>query len=656
MKKPFYQRFLQVTTWIGGGILLLGALLDSLSNTITLVTIPSAFLISLSLIGLYILTTILLHQKKIVWITSSGEAFRITSLGKQINYSLIGIIILLWIGAIVNYPESIKNNKEKKPIFSINTQGCKVLILPFQKECEFENKKYDIGQVIQKRLQDINRKDSLNLQVHYLTDSIDFNNFTVVKADSIRKYHAASLIVYGSYSYRQCEDNTTDKICFNYIADDSSENLEDMQTRTGYKMQTFTGLDDIRRGTGQENIDYVIYYIAGVSLSIKKEFSEALKKFQRIPFNRQDERILHKIATCYYEMKNYDKANEYLQALLNIKPNDYAYLNNKGVLYLVTNKIKNAKKCFEKILTQNPTEITALEHITLIYAALRDTIKENEYLDKIIKQLPLNKYSTYMRLGRIYFELGKVGKAKEYYVKLFAMIDSCDYDAEVATELGEISLRIGDTLRAFAYLRKAVEKDSTFSYALFKLGEYYSFIRQDPRQSLACFDKVVKLRPYDPIAWANLGMDYFQIKESDKAIECIERSLALSNQSTYTQYLAAQIYAENNQYIKAIDCMKRSIQISPYNYKYWFLLGNLYSCIKDYQKAFDCLKTCCDLSKKCEYSYTLAELSAKLRQKENALFYLAKACKEVSDIKMFAKSNYAFDWLWNNPDFKAIVQ
>lgn len=654
MKKHLYQRILEIITWIGGGILIFGALLDSLSNTISLITIPTVVLLSLCLIGAYILIAVLLHYKRITWTNNAGEAYRITRLGKKTTWSLAGIIILLWTGAIIN-SRGTAVSQQKKSIFSTNNPGFKVLILPFQEECELENKKYDIGQVIQKRLEDLSRKDAIHLQVHYLTDSIDFRNFTGGKADSIRKYHQADMIVYGSYSYSQCEGSTKDKICYNYIADYQNESLAAMRAQTEYKMQDFTGLDDIRKGTGQEHIDYVIYYIGGVSLVLKSEFSDALKKFQKIKNYKDNERIMGRIATCYFEMQLYQKALECFEVLLKIKPNEPGYLNNKGVMYLQIRKITEAKKCFEKVLTQDTNNVVVLQHMAVVNAKMRDTAKAKEYFDRIVQLLPKTECAIHKSLGYLHQNMGEMDKAKASFIQYLTLMDKYTYDATTAMELAGISLAISDTARSALYFRKAIEIDSTFVYGWIKLGEYYFKIREDYPQSIECFSQVVKLRPHHSIAWAILGMNYHKTKEPGKAIECIERSLALSDQSAFTQFLAAQIFADKNQYNRAIGCMKTSVQLAPDNDEYQLFLGLLYARTNDYQKAFDILKkwsTHCDDG----FSYLLAELCAKLRQKKNTLHYLAQACKKTSDVKSFAKSNYAFDWLRNSPEFKAIVQ
>ncbi len=652
MKKPLYQRLITIIYWIGGGILLLGALLDSVVNTLTLIDIPSAIVISLSLIGLYILVTVILRFIKIIWVNNEGEGYRVKKLGKEINFSLIGIIVLLWIGALINYSQQ---PGLPEPVFSQYDQGFKVLILPFHKECEYENKQYDIGQVIQKRLQERNIKESINLQVHYLTDSIDFNNFTAEKADSIRKYHAANMIVYGFYSYSQCEGNTSDKICYNYISDYKEENVREKWAHTEYRMQDFKGLDDIRKGTGQENIDYVIYYITGVSLSLKREFIEALNKFQKIKFDANDERMLNRIANCYYEMRMYDSALKYQKAVLKIRPNNSGYLSNIGASYVCTGKYSDATKYYAMALVKAPDDINCLRNLTFIYLEERDTAKAKEYFDRIVKLVPENDYCNYRELADVYSAMGKSDKANEVYCKYLNHFDSSVYDADDAIEKSKISLDIGDKIRAEKYLKKAVEIDSTYAYGWFKLGEYYLNIKENYLQSLVCLKRVVALHPYDAIAWAMLSIDYYNNNQPGKAIECIEKSLALTEQSAYALGIAAQVYAGTNQMGKAFDCIKKAISLSPNRLSSLKILGDLYLLNNETQKAFETFKKVWNLTKDYKYAYLLAQLAADLRNKKDALHYLTQACKMAPQIKIRAKNNKVLNWLWDTPEFNAIV-
>ena len=103
----------------------------------------------------------------------------------------------------------------------------------------------------------LNDLDTLNLITHYFNDSLNFENFNEKQADSLMKYHHANQIIYGYYSLRQCEAGDSDKICFNYLTDADRWNLGKKQFKTDYVMIDMAGIDALRNGVGQEDIEYV---------------------------------------------------------------------------------------------------------------------------------------------------------------------------------------------------------------------------------------------------------------------------------------------------------------------------------------------------------------------------------------------------------------
>ena len=76
--------------------------------------------------------------------------------------------------------------------------------------------------------------------------------------------------------------------------------------------------------------------------------------------------VNYRLGAIYYERKDYQKAYDYLEEVINLYPNDY----DSNLLYAWTNfqigKLKEAKVLFNKVLLIQPDSESALEGLKLI--------------------------------------------------------------------------------------------------------------------------------------------------------------------------------------------------------------------------------------------------------------------------------------------------
>lgn len=76
--------------------------------------------------------------------------------------------------------------------------------------------------------------------------------------------------------------------------------------------------------------------------------------------------VNYRLGAIFYERKDYQKAYDYLEEVINLYPNDY----DSNLLYAWTNfqmgKLKEAKVFFNKVLLINPASESAIEGLKLI--------------------------------------------------------------------------------------------------------------------------------------------------------------------------------------------------------------------------------------------------------------------------------------------------
>ena len=109
MEKPFYQKAVENAIFIVSGIIFLGAILDSISNTFEFITKDRAILITVVLISIWLIIELSLRIKPIEWKSKNGAKIRIKRLGNRIRLPLIGIIVFVWIPVVLPEKKVEKN-------------------------------------------------------------------------------------------------------------------------------------------------------------------------------------------------------------------------------------------------------------------------------------------------------------------------------------------------------------------------------------------------------------------------------------------------------------------------------------------------------------------------------------------------------------------
>jgi hypothetical protein len=138
MASPPIQRALK---WLGftlGGLLCLGAFLDSISNSISLVTLRAAIYATSAIVPTWLLAELFAKLIGIPWGGQPGSRPRIRSLGPALRFGLVGVLSLLWlpqVGLLILQEDTIPTlqvevHNPTDNIITVATRGEFVLWLP----------------------------------------------------------------------------------------------------------------------------------------------------------------------------------------------------------------------------------------------------------------------------------------------------------------------------------------------------------------------------------------------------------------------------------------------------------------------------------------------------------------------------------------------
>lgn len=116
MKQPIYQRLITYAGWALASLVAFGAVLDAISNAITVITPPITYFGTVLILLFWLSVEILLKYRPISWIASDGSPIRIRGLRGRIRLGFLGIVVLLWIPLLTT---KSSNNTQTDEVFEM---------------------------------------------------------------------------------------------------------------------------------------------------------------------------------------------------------------------------------------------------------------------------------------------------------------------------------------------------------------------------------------------------------------------------------------------------------------------------------------------------------------------------------------------------------
>ena len=219
----------------------------------------------------------------------------------------------------------------------------------------------------------------------------------------------------------------------------------------------------------------------------KKEYKKAIDAFQVVLENEEESaEIYNNIGVAYSNTGDYKNAETYLNKALNLNPNlPQIYLNMSDVYYR-QKEISYAIECLragETALPDNTVIPHYLARILMEDAQLDLAIDE---LDKILEKEPDN-YDAYYDLGRVYFELGNWEGAISNFENILEFKDQNEliyfYLAQAYEANDEIDKAISNYLKSTAV-------NNSFHPAFKKLGMLF-MARGDKEDAIEYFEDYI---------------------------------------------------------------------------------------------------------------------------------------------------------------------
>jgi Tfp pilus assembly protein PilF len=376
------------------------------------------------------------------------------------------------------------------------------------------------------------------------------------------------------------------------------------------------------------------------------------------------------------------EAEQQLNSVLKIAPNEAAALNLLGTIRAKQGKLDKAENLFSRAVKADNQLIGAHMNLAYLYLLKGEPEKTALKLKEVLRLDPSNADAAYRLawlllsqgrfeeciafverakqgqtptfpllnlLGDAYLKKGDADRASKSYRQV---LDAQGGNADALLGMAQVSQLKRDASAAALYLSRAREvitssPDQLYKYALTALNSglnseavsalkqaielrpnesaYYfllglSWIKNpDLQEAEEAFRQSLKLRPDNAQGQLYLGYVLFKQKKYPEAREWLEKSLRKGAGTPESFYYLGVICQEQNEDGRAVEFLEQSIQLDPAFALAHVALGSTYLKLKNYARAQEELEKGVELNPEDSRAhYNLALLYSRLRKQARA--------------------------------------
>jgi tetratricopeptide (TPR) repeat protein len=156
-----------------------------------------------------------------------------------------------------------------------------------------------------------------------------------------------------------------------------------------------------------------------------------------------------------------------------------------------------------------------------------------------------------------------------------APIPPPDMKADDLVESGRAAATNGNLPVAIALLKRATDVDPKNKVAWNNLGLVYFQMRQDD-QAIAAFQKQLEVNPYDEFAYNYLGRVYWNDRKYDEAVKAFNKQLENNPLDKFAHANLGTMYAEWHKYSEAAPELEKAASLTPDSAELQVSLGDAY--------------------------------------------------------------------------------
>lgn len=289
--------------------------------------------------------------------------------------------------------------------------------------------------------------------------------------------------------------------------------------------------------------------------------------------------------------------------------------------YVDSGRLNLANKALKLALEQHPLS-TDLKLVKVEVLLLEDKIEQAQKLLNEIKLVDALNEEVYIQQANIYSKKNLHVKAVE---SLNIALQYTDDFADVYSLIGMEYLYMEQLEEARYYFKKCIEHDPEDQSALYNIVYCFDFLNQ-PVQAISFLEKFIDDYPYSEVAWHQLGRQYFNIQDYNKAVQAFDFAIVIDENFLGAILEKAKSYERLKKFKKAIECYKETLTIDPNSAYVLWRIGSSYESLNNNKKALKYFLRSVYEDPMLDKAWSsISDLYIKIGNFEKALYYINKA-------------------------------
>tara|TARA_Y100000589_G_scaffold103823_1_gene98127 strand:+ start:202 stop:1623 length:1422 start_codon:yes stop_codon:yes gene_type:complete len=293
--------------------------------------------------------------------------------------------------------------------------------------------------------------------------------------------------------------------------------------------------------------------------------------------------------SALFQLQQFRQAQDALAKALRLRPNNFRILYYMGMTQLALRDPLKAEDFFSRAKLINPNNKSVINAMNQLVAQKQDLEKSIKEASEIMESQP--KYPDILfKVANTYVRSHCLEKAFDCLEK--ALEINQDYK-EALYLRGKLEIEIGQydkALKSLSRILNSMDK-MPFGYDNVIQFEKVGYIEEAACELL----RILKLEPDFGAIHIELGKTYVNSSQFARALEELEKGLALSPQYPDGHYYRGLCLRENGDLDEAIDCFATALELSPSYFDAGFVMAELLLKQLRTKEALKILKRCVTL-------------------------------------------------------------
>src|SRR5699024_2711845 len=289
--------------------------------------------------------------------------------------------------------------------------------------------------------------------------------------------------------------------------------------------------------------------------------------------------------------------------------------------YLDNGKMAMAKKAIRIGLEQHPTS-TSLKLFLVEIFVIENKLDKAEVLIDEIFEIEKSNEDVYIQKANIH------SRRNEHVQAIYQLETALDISLdkfEIYSFIGIEYLYLEDFINALENFILCLTDDLDNRQALHNIVYCYDILERH-QEAIDFLLEYIEIRPYNEVAWQNIGKQYYILKNYEKALEAYDYAI-ISDDAFVGAYLEkGKVLERLGYYEKAIECYVITLRLEDPSTFALVRAGKCYEKLGNYGLAKKFYKQCIDQDSLLDKGWlAIARLYKRQKKYKPALAYIKKA-------------------------------